>query len=89
MDVEHGLTGGGVTVEHRAVSAFGESALGGDCSRTADHRTHEGIVAALDVVHRRDVFARNDEDVHRRLRIDVVEGDKAVVFIDFRRWNLT
>jgi len=35
-----------------------------------------------------DVLLRNDENVGGRLRIDVLKGKDAIVFVDFLRWNL-
>jgi hypothetical protein len=40
------------------------------------------------IVHRRDVFLRDDEDMRRRCPVKVVKGVDEVVFIDFLRGNL-
>ena len=42
----------------------------------------------VEIVERRDVRARNDQHVRRRLRIDVVEGDGDVVLEHFLRRDL-
>src|SRR4051794_27826792 len=41
---------------------------------------HEAGLAFVQVVERRDVSSRDDEDVRRRLRVDVVKREDLIVF---------
>ena len=55
----------------------------------AEHRSDQGIVGGRQVVDRRNVLARDDEHVQRRLRIDVLDRDDVVVLMDDRPLDLT
>src|SRR5260221_5372738 len=66
----------------RRAGFAGESA--GDTEQLAERR----LVAGPRVVERRDVRLRHQQDMHRRLRADVVEGDHFVVIVHLLRWNL-
>ena len=86
--MEHRLAGVGVAVEDRAETARRVAALGGERGTTPDHPADKAVVLGRQVVQRRHVRARYDEHVHRRLRIDVGEGDELGVFIHARRRDL-
>ena len=58
--------------------------LPGHDVQVADQR---GVVVVEDV-ERRDVLSRHDEHMRRRLRVDIAEGDGAVVLLDQLRWDL-
>src|SRR5688572_12512544 len=81
MDMIHLL------MPHPAVVDDGAKAVG--CARLAreapGHREHlaeRGLVRRLGVVERRHVHFGNDQQVHRRLRPDVMEGDHVDVVVD-------
>ena len=74
--------------EDRAVSALGVAVFLGEGRGPAHHLADQGVVSRRKIVQRRDVPARHDQHVHRRLRVDVLEGDDAIVLIDNRRGNL-
>ena len=65
----HGLNG------RLVINPKGWSALGLRQSRAID----EGVIAGREIVQRGDVLRGHDEDVQRRLRIDVAKGHKRVV----------
>ena len=77
--MEHGLTGVGIAVEHRAEAGAGIAALGRKQARPAHHSAHQHVVPGGQVVHRTDVRAGHHEHVHRRLRVEVLEGHEVVV----------
>jgi len=56
-----------------------------DLRRTHHRHPDDVRLVLVEVVERRNVRARNDQHVRRRLRIDVVEGDGDVVFEHFLR----
>ena len=88
MNVEDGLTGVGVAVEDRAEATVAMSMFGGNRGAAPDHLADEAVVFCRQLVEAGDVPARDHEDVHRRLWIDVLEGDHAVVLVDQRRRDL-
>src|SRR5215470_3305428 len=87
MNVKYGLAGVAVGVEDRPKAA-GQPSLLGERGGPSDQLAHDAIVARLDVVQRCDMPLRHDEDMGRRLRIDVVEGEDAVVLVDDRSRHL-
>lgn len=89
MHVEDSLPGPRLAIENTAVAGSRISALGRDGRASADHRADETFVARTQIAHRRDVLTRHHEDVHRGLGVDVVEGDEAIIFENFRGGNLT
>src|SRR5262245_4625606 len=66
-------------VEDEAVAALVGADLAGDALRRAEHRREERTVLGPHRVGARDVLTRHDQDVGRRLRIEVVEGDDRLV----------
>ncbi len=88
MNVEDGLTRGFAVVGHGAVAIGVEMQVAGDLSETNKSHSDRRGVGFGKVVKTGDVFARNDDDVCRRLRIDVVKSDDVGVFVDFLCGNL-
>ena len=86
VNVEHRLSRVCIAIEHGPVAALGVAAIGRDSRGAADHRTDHSIVSRAQVIQGGHVRAGNDEHVHRRLWIDVVEGDQRVVFVHLRGW---
>ncbi len=89
VDVEHGLAGVGVAVEDGAEAAFAVPVAGRERGAPTDHLAHQAIVISGEIVQARDVPPRHDQHVHRRLRIDVLEGDEPFVLIDNRGGDLS
>ena len=75
MDVKHRLSCLAVAVEHRPVPALVEALLSCDRRRSPDELSHERLVFCSQVVCRRDVFLRHNQDMEWRLWVDVVEGE--------------
>src|SRR5581483_4372074 len=88
VDVEHGLARVAVGVEEDAESAGGDAAVLRDRRRAPHQLADDRVVVRRQVVERGDVLLRNDEHMRRTLRIDVVEREHAVVFVDDRRGDL-
>ena len=89
MYMKDSLPGLGVAIEDRSISAIGDAVLGCQSRGSPHHLSNDAIVTMCQVVHARDVAPGHDQDVHRRLRIDVLEGDEAIVRIDDIPGNLT
>ena len=83
------LTGIGVGVEHGAETAIGVAPFSGDRGGAAHHGADERVVAGGQLVQGRDVALRDDQRVQRRLRIDVGDGEGAVVVVDVRRGGIS
>jgi hypothetical protein len=88
VDVKHRLPRLRVAVEDRPEARTVVPALPGDRRARPHHRADEIIFRRRQIVQRRHVLPRHDQHVHRRLRVDVVEGDQAIVLIDLRRGDL-
>jgi hypothetical protein len=84
VDVKDRLPGLGVAIEDRAIAAIGKPVVFRDGGRATDHFPDQPIVGVPQIVQRRDVPSRDDEDVHRRLWVDVLEGDEMLVLMDDR-----
>src|SRR5215831_21108534 len=87
MDVEDGLPSAAIGVEERAVAGLRESAFFGDRCGASYELADDLLILDADVVQRRDVPLRNDQHVRWRLRVDVVECQYSIVFIDDARGN--
>ena len=88
MDVEDGLAGVGVGVDDGAVAAVGVPRVARDACGDEEEVAEQRLVRLTRFVQRGQVFARDDERVGRRLRVDVAEDDRAVVLENLRRGNL-
>src|SRR6185503_2521587 len=81
--------GVGARVDDHAETGVGNPLLPGqargDLKNLADNR----VVVGLDVEHARDMLARNDENVHRRLWLDIPEGNDAIVLVEDTRVDLS
>src|SRR5437016_12608453 len=88
MDVEDRLPGGLAVVGDDAVAVALEVEVAGDLGDAMQGHADDGRLALVERVERGDVPPRDDEDVRRRLWVDVVEGDGDVVLEDFRRGDL-
>src|SRR5687768_5521135 len=89
VDVEHGLSRSRIAVEHCPVTGTVVALFFGNVRGGAHHGADQPVVRRRQVVERRDVLLRDHQDVHRRLRVDVVEGEQLIVFVDLRRGNVT
>src|SRR5687767_8776802 len=89
VDVKDALARFAVGVEHGAVSAVAVTLLVRDGGGTSEHRADERVVLESEVVQRRNMRLRNNEDVERRLRVDVIQHDQLLVLVDRGHRNLT
>src|SRR4051794_25956046 len=88
MDVEDRLAGGLAVVDDDAVAVVFEVQVAGDLRDAVEGQADYARLALIERVERGDVAARDDEDVRRRLRVDVVEGDGDVVLEHLLRGDL-
>jgi hypothetical protein len=82
VDVEHGLSGVRVRVEHRAEPSVPVPLLARNGRGPADHLANERVVFRGQRVEALDVLPGDDQRVQRRLGVDVSKGDEAVVLIN-------
>jgi hypothetical protein len=85
VDVKDGLPCVAIGVEDRPESALGNSAFCGNPRCPPHHLADNPVVAALEIGKAGDVPLWHDQDVRGHLRVDVVEGEKAVVLVHDRR----
>jgi hypothetical protein len=86
--VEDGLAGVGVAVEDGPVATRIVAMVPGNRRRSPHHLTHQRVVFLRQVVQRGDVPPGYDEDVCRRLRVDIFERDQPIVLVHDRRGYL-
>ncbi len=77
-----------IDVEGQTVSRLINPAPTRDERRGSDHVSDEFAIGGPQIVHRRNVFFGDDEDVRGRARADVLECKNLIVFIYFRRRNI-
>ena len=82
VDVEHRLAGVGVAVEDRPVAPIGVAGSLRERRAPSHHLADQAVVLGSELVEAGDVASRDDQHVRRRLRVDVLEGDDAVVLVD-------
>ena len=72
----------GVNVDHRSIALLSDTGLVRNLCGNLEHVGQECRIFGTDVVQRRDVLLRADQDVHRRLRMNVVKCVHSIVFVD-------
>jgi len=81
MDVIHRLAGRGATVCHEPVATLGDALPSGNLSRNSHNMPDGAVVLSNKIVKRRHVFARNYDDMRRRLRVYVPKCKHGLVFM--------
>lgn len=76
------------TVEDGPVSSF-QTLVGGQLLRDQHQVSYKWTIFWLQVIKGRNRAARNDEQVHRSLWINVAEGNTLVVLINDISWNIS
>ena len=82
VDVEDRLACVGVAVEDGSEAALAVAMLARQRRSAADHLANEPVVFGGNVVEGRDVAARYHQNMHRRLRVDVLDGNQPIVLVD-------
>ena len=80
VQVRDGLAGVGAVVHDKAV-AFGELEFFGDGSGNEEKMAEDGLVDGGRLAEARDRLLRDDEQVDRRLGLDVVEDDAEFILV--------
>ena len=83
MKVVHGPATLIARIHHDAV-AFREAFLASDLRRSPHQMTEESSMSDANLIERADVFARNDDDVHRRPGVDIGECVRELVLVHGR-----
>lgn len=86
--MKHRLASFAVAVEDGAVPSVCVALLLRNGGCTPDHFTNQRIVSGRKVVERRDVTSRDDENMERSLRVEILKGHEPIILIDDRRRNL-
>ena len=74
MQVMHALPAITAGIEHYAITACIYAQLLGNTSCGRQHVAQQGIVLSAGLSQRNQVLAWNDQDVHRRLRLQIGKG---------------
>ena len=75
MNMKHGLSGALVAIHHYSIPLVSKSLLARQFRRDQVKFTDQAAVILPNVVNRRNMLARNNQDMRRRLWIDVPKGD--------------
>jgi hypothetical protein len=86
VQVGHALTALFSSVDHRSVSGRGDSLL--PRKRDREHRELAGDCSVAEVIQRRHVLLRDDENVYRSLRHEIAKGEAVAGVGDYLGWNL-
>ncbi|OHE62092.1 MAG: hypothetical protein A2Z99_10710 [Treponema sp. GWB1_62_6] len=85
----HGLASVRAAVRHEAGALFGTAKIAGQLLRAEGKTPDQAFVIVGGVHEAGDMPLRNDEEVDRRTRGDVVEGENLVVLINLPARNLS
>src|SRR6056297_3902625 len=78
----HRLAAGLIAVEVKAVAIIGNTLAGSNLLRRQHHPADNFGVVVFELVERSDLALGNDQNMHRRLRVDVAERQQIVIFPD-------
>ena len=81
VKVKDRLAGAGAGVDDRAVSRLTEARIIRQARGHAQQMAEQGFVSLRSFVQRLDVFERKHEDVRWRLRIDVLDRNRAIILM--------
>jgi hypothetical protein len=90
MDVQmkNGLAAVIVRIDHDAVSFFGKTLTASDLGGGQKQLAERFPVALSRLVERGNVLARDQQNMRRSLRVDVVKSHAKIVFVNFFRRNI-
>ena len=74
-------------IDDLAISRVADTFLSRDLGGVKNHLTEHRHVFRGQIVHRGDVLLGNNQEVDRRLRMDIVKNDNIVIFEDFGGGN--
>ena len=82
VEVKDDLPAFAVAVQYQAESPLGDALLPGDVVCHQEEVSEESIITLACIKERREMPAGNNQDVDRRLRVDVLEGYGVIVLVD-------
>ena len=88
MQVRHGFAAVGAVVDHNA-EAGAEVQFFCQGLRRQQEMTEQSLVTGDGLIEARDKSLREDQHVHWRLRLDVVDGETQVILMDDLGGDLT
>ena len=88
MQVRHGFPAVPAMVEHEPITVFSQTQRRSDVSGFQEQVAEQGLVARLGGADASNRFLGHQQDVHGRLRIDVMKRQDEVVFVGDLRRNL-
>ena len=83
MDVEDRLATVLVAVQYRPITGIRDALGTGDLAGHREQVPDQALVFGLQLVQRRDMAARNYQNVRRRLRTQIAKRDDGIVFVDY------
>src|SRR5258708_3565795 len=86
--MRHGLAAVAAVVDHDAITGFGDAEFPGQSGGGQQQVAEGGLVGGGRFTDAGNELLRDDEHMHRRLRIDVVDGEAELVLVRELRRNL-
>jgi len=87
VQVKDRLTAIGICIYDNAISVIGEAFLACDLSSRQKQMSEGFFIRTVCGIKRVDVIARNDKNMSRRLRTQIVESEAHVIFENASRRN--
>jgi hypothetical protein len=82
VNMKHLLSGILVAIHKQAIAPFGHALFFGDYFGGREHVADELFVFRQHVIHRGDLLIGHDQNVHRRLGVDIPKGGHLVITKD-------
>ena len=89
VNMKHRLPGRCVTIHDHAVTFPGKALICCDLPGCQEQATDNGLVARRKIVDRCNMFTWNDNDMRRRLWVDIAKRDCLIGFVNNVRRNIT
>ena len=89
MNMVHTLSAIFIAVEHYAVAGFIYFFGDGNFFGSEDHFAHEFCIGIVQIIYCRNSAFCSEDDMSRRFRIDITEGDQIIIFIDDSSGNFS
>lgn len=87
MNVVDALPRSRAAIHHETIPSFCNAKIARDVLPCEEQRADQLLMFRRQMIDRRNVLARNDQNMNRRLRIDVVKRQGSIVFVSqFRRY---
>lgn len=82
MQMKNGLSGSRAGIDHCTISGVFSDHFPGNLPGGQQHVTQQRGVFGLEFIEGRDMFARDDQKMDRRYRVNILDYDDLIVFVE-------